>query len=92
MAGGPVQAGSLYRVNETPLASEYFVPNVAGRVVRNNNPASEPMNMTVNVYNDGSADSTGNTAKAIELAKRMEMVARRVIATEKRSGGLLASP
>lgn len=92
MAGGPVNAGQVYRVNETPLASEYFVPNSPGRVVRSNGQDEAPMNVYITINQDtGTVETDGNTANAIELAKRMAQVARQVIATEKRSGGLLAS-
>lgn len=94
MAGGPVLPGRLYRVNETPLASEYFRPNVAGAVVRSNGSGDggdSPMNVYITVNTGtGEVDGAGDTASAIELAKRMAMVARQVIATEKRTGGLLA--
>ncbi len=93
MAGGPVLPGRLYRVNETPLAAEYFRPNVAGQVVRDSGDGGgdRPMNVYITVNTTtGDVDSTGDTANAIELAKRMAMIARQVIATEKRTGGLLA--
>jgi hypothetical protein len=89
MAGGPVQAGSVYRVNETPLGSEYFRPNVPGRVERDNG-HDTPMQLSVTIYHDGTAKSDGNTADAIALSKIIATQVRSIIATEKRSGGLLA--
>jgi len=91
MAGGPVQAGSMYRVNETPLRGEYFVPNAPGRVVTGTG-SDSPTSIVINVNADTGATTTdGDGAKAVELAKRIAMIVRQVIATEKRTGGLLAS-
>jgi hypothetical protein len=91
MAGGPVQPGQFYRVNESPFAQEFFSPNVPGSIARAN-PNDTPMNVYVTINQQtGTVDSDGDTATAIELAKRMAMVARQVIAIEKRTGGLLAS-
>ncbi|WP_322092818.1 hypothetical protein [Paraburkholderia bannensis] len=90
MAGGPVLPGRLYRVNESPLASEFFRPSVAGNVVRDNG-GDKAMNVYITVNTStGEVDSAGDTSDAIELAKRMAMIARQVITTEKRTGGLLA--
>jgi len=91
MAGGPVQAGSMYRVNETPLRGEYFVPNAPGRVVTGSG-SDSPTSIVINVNADtGATTADGDGAKAVELAKRIAMIVRQVIATEKRTGGLLAS-
>lgn len=90
MAGGPVAPGGMYRVNETPLRGEYFVPNAPGRVVTGGD-AGGATSIVINVNSDTGATTTGGDgAKAIELAKRIAMIVRQVIATEKRTGGLLA--
>ncbi|MGF6877363.1 hypothetical protein [Paraburkholderia sp. MM5477-R1] len=91
MAGGFVSPGQFYRVNETPLHAEYFAPNVPGKVVTGDTSGG---GVTVNVNinrNSESEDSKGDDQKALELGKRISAVVRQVIATEKRTGGMLAS-
>ncbi|MEX3994811.1 hypothetical protein AB4Y35_29040 [Paraburkholderia sp. EG286A] len=89
--GGPTYPGQFYRVNESPFASEFFVPSAPGRIVRDGG-GDTPMNVSITINTQtGGTDVEGDTAQAIELGKRMAMVARQVIATEKRNGGLLAS-
>lgn len=87
-AGGAVYPGQFYRVNESPFANELFSPSTPGRI----QPAHEaPVNVSITINTQtGETDTEGDSARAVELAKRMAMVARQVIATEKRSGGLLA--
>ncbi|MGF6958006.1 hypothetical protein [Paraburkholderia youngii] len=92
MAGRTVSAGQMYRVNESRLRSEYFVPNVPGRVVTSEQAGTGGgVNVTVNVTKGGETeDAKGDDQKALELGKRISAVVRQVIATEKRTGGLLA--
>jgi hypothetical protein len=91
MAGGPVSAGTPYRINETPLRGEYFVSNTPGRIVTGNDGGGSTTIM-INVNADSGAVSTDRDgAKAVELAKRIAMIVKQVIADEKRTGGLLAS-
>jgi hypothetical protein len=90
MAGGPVSAGTTYRVNETPLRGEYFTPNVPGRITTGD-PGAGGTSIVINVNSDSGAVTTdGDGARAVELAKRIAMIVKQVIANEKRSGGLLA--
>jgi len=90
MAGGPVSAGTMYRVNETPLRGEYFMPNTPGRITTGDASAGGT-SIVINVNSDSGAVTTdGDGAKAIELAKRIAMIVKQVIANEKRTGGLLA--
>ncbi|CAG4926199.1 hypothetical protein [Paraburkholderia saeva] len=96
MSGGPVQAGMLYEVNELPYRKEFFIPATSGKIVTDAGAGTggTPVTINVRVNNDGTS-SQDNPAddgrKATELAKRIAAVTRQVIATEKRSGGLLAS-
>ncbi|MBN3756071.1 hypothetical protein G3N95_24235 [Paraburkholderia sp. Tr-20389] len=91
MAGGPVQPGSMYRVNETPLRGEYFVPNAPGRITTGD-ASGGGTSIVINVNADsGAVTADGDGAKAIELAKRIALIVKQVIANEKRTGGLLAS-
>ncbi|WP_395066198.1 hypothetical protein [Paraburkholderia silvatlantica] len=91
MAGGNVNPGNLYRVNETPLKSEYFVPNSGGRVVTSGT-GNDNVSVQINFYGGNqTTDVQADNAQATELAKRIAAVTRQVIATEKRTGGLLAS-
>jgi hypothetical protein len=91
MAGGPVSAGTPYRINETPLRGEYFVPNAPGKIVTGGDGGGNTTIM-INVNSDsGETTTDADGAKAIELAKRIALIVRQVIATEKRTGGLLAS-
>ncbi|MGF6839904.1 hypothetical protein QF001_003771 [Paraburkholderia youngii] len=87
-AGGLVQPGTMYRVNESPFSSEFFLPTSTGRVVPDRGQAVN-VAITVNATT-GATTEEANTATGIELAKRMSAVARQVIADEKRAGGLLA--
>ncbi len=93
MAGGPVSPGQWYSVNESPFRSEAFVPNVPGTIISDAGSMGGPnVKVEVHVHKDSETeDTTGDQAKAIELGKRISSVVRQVIATEKRSGGLLAS-
>lgn len=90
MAGGPVSAGTMYRVNETPLRGEYFLPNAPGRITTGAEGGGT--SIVINVNGDSGAVSTdGDGAKAVELAKRIALIVKQVIVNEKRTGGLLAS-
>ncbi|AUT62881.1 hypothetical protein [Paraburkholderia terrae] len=92
MSGRTVAPGQFYRVNESQLRGEYFAPNVPGRILTSEQLGTGGVNVTVNVNKDTATEDTkGDEAKAIELGKRISAVVRQVIATEKRSGGLLAS-
>ncbi|MEX3690602.1 hypothetical protein AB3X91_16235 [Paraburkholderia sp. BR14263] len=89
-AGGAVYPGQLYRVNESPFSAEFFRPSTPGTVQRSNE--NQPINIAITVNTQtGETTAEGDTQQAIELAKRMANVARQVISTEKRAGGLLAS-
>ncbi|MBB5469374.1 hypothetical protein HDG32_005521 [Paraburkholderia sp. CI2] len=90
MAGGPVSPGQYYSINETPLRGEYFVPNVPGRITTGTSDGSTSIVINVNTQT-GETGADADGSKAVELAKRIAMIVRQVIATEKRTGGLLAS-
>lgn len=96
MSGGPVEAGSLYQVNELPGRREYFIPNVPGRIATDAGVPNAP-NVQVNVHMHGDRDDRTTTdtkadeRNAAELGKRIATVVRQVISTEKRTGGLLRS-
>ncbi|OYD64852.1 UNVERIFIED_ORG: tail tape-measure protein [Burkholderia sp. CF145] len=96
MSGGPVSAGSLYQVNELPGRKEFFIPNVGGRIATDAGVPSGPnVQVNVNMYGQRddrtTTDTKGDERNAVELGKRISMVVRQVISTEKRTGGLLAS-
>lgn len=91
MAGGPVTPGKAYRVNESPFRSEFFVPNTPGTV--NSGLNNDTGNVQVNVYitqSGESQDVNADTAESAEFGRRIAAAVRQVIATEKRSGGMLA--
>ncbi|WP_250518557.1 hypothetical protein [Caballeronia sp. ATUFL_M1_KS5A] len=91
--GGPVSAGDLYRVNEIPGRAEYFIPNVPGRIVTDAGASGGGGGVVVNVNMQGdraTQDTTASDKQMAELGNRIATVVRSVIATEKRSGGLLA--
>lgn len=91
MAGGPVTPGKAYRVNESPFRSEFFVPNTPGTVNSGLNTGGD--NVQVNVYITQSGDSqdvTADSAESAEFGRRIAAAVRQVIATEKRSGGMLS--
>ena len=90
MAGGPVSPGQYYSINETPLRGEYFVPNTPGRITTSTGDGSTSIVINVNTQT-GETSTDADGSKAVELAKRIAMIVRQVIATEKRTGGLLAS-
>ncbi|SAK63615.1 hypothetical protein AWB80_02890 [Caballeronia pedi] len=95
-SGGPVRAGGLYQVNEIPGRSEYFIPNVPGRVVTDAGAGGigGGSNVVVNVHmakdDTATQSTTANQKQAAELGNRIATVVRQVISTEKRAGGLLA--
>jgi hypothetical protein len=92
MAGGPVSPGRFYKVNESPFRAEYFTPNTPGRV--NSGLDSGSTSVQVNVYitqSGESEDVSADSAEGAELGRRIATVVRQVIATEKRTGGMLAS-
>lgn len=95
MAGGPVSPGQVYEINELPGRREYFIPNTPGKVVTDAGMRDGGPNVAITVHvhkNDAeTGDTTADSRKAAELGKRISAVVRQVIATEKRSGGLLAS-
>ncbi|MFM0224171.1 phage tail tape measure protein [Paraburkholderia dipogonis] len=96
MAGGPVSPGQVYEINELPGRREYFIPNTPGKVVTDAGMSgSNGPNVAVTVHvhknDEATEDTTADSRKAAELGKRVSAVVRQVIATEKRSGGLLAS-
>ena len=92
-SGGPVNANQPYRVNESPLRTEFFVPNVPGAVRTSEQVGTSTgdVNIQVNVTRSGvTADVDADTELGVELAKRINTLVRQVIATERRSGGLLS--
>jgi hypothetical protein len=96
MAGGPVSAGMLYQVNELPGRKEFFIPNVGGRIATDAGAPSGPnVQVNVNMYGQRddrtTTDTKADERNAAELGKRISMVVRQVISTEKRTGGLLSS-
>ncbi|WP_250532438.1 hypothetical protein [Caballeronia sp. ATUFL_F1_KS39] len=97
MGGGPVSAGRMYRVNEIPGRTEYFLPNVPGRIVTDANAGAGGggTSVTVNVHmskdDRATQETTANERETAELGNRIATVVRSVIAQEKRSGGLLAA-
>ena len=91
MAGGPVLPGRTYRVNESPFRNEYFTPNTAGTV--NSGHDTGTGNVQVNVYiteRGESQDVAADTQQGAEFGRRIAAAVRQVIATEKRTGGMLA--
>ncbi|BAO89019.1 phage tail tape measure C-terminal domain-containing protein [Caballeronia cordobensis] len=96
ISGGPVSAGRMYQVNEIPGRTEYFLPNVPGRIVTDAGASNVGggSNVTVNVHmmrdDRATQDTTAADRQTAELGNRIATVVRTVISQEKRTGGLLA--